>query len=35
MGCCSGDGEEVMEDPLSNEIIEYIRDRLEANLVKQ
>jgi len=35
MGCCSGDGEEVIEDPLSNEIIEYIRDRLEANLVKQ
>jgi len=35
MGCCSGDGEEIIEDPLSNEIIEYIRDRLEANLVKQ
>ena len=35
MGCCSGDGQEVIEDPLSKEIIEYIRDRLEANLVKQ
>ena len=35
MGCCSGDGQDVIEDPLSNETIEYIRDRLEANLVKQ
>ena len=26
---------EVIEDPLSKEVIEYIRDRLEANLVKQ
>ena len=36
MGCCSGDGDaQVIEDPLSIEIIEYIRDRLESNLVKQ
>lgn len=34
MGCCGGDPE-VIEDPLSKEVIEYIRDRLEANLVKQ
>lgn len=34
MGCCGGD-QEVVEDPLSKEVIEYIRDRLEANLVKQ
>ncbi len=33
MGCC--DGGEVIEDPFPNEVIEYIRDRLEANLVKQ
>ena len=33
MGCCQGD--EVIEDPMPNETIEYIRDRLEANLVKQ
>lgn len=36
MGCCSGDGDgQVIEDPLSMEVFEYIRDRLEANLVKQ
>ena len=33
MGCCSAD--EVIEDPLSSEVIKYIRDNLEANLVKQ
>jgi len=33
MGCCCGT--EVEEDPLSKEVIEYIRDNLEANLVKQ
>lgn len=33
MGCC--DGGDVIEDPIPNEVIEYIRDRLEANLVKQ
>ena len=34
MGCCCGK-DEVEEDPLSQATIEYIRDNLEANLVKQ
>lgn len=32
-GCCCG--EDQVEDNLNNEVIEYIRDNLEANLVKQ
>ena len=34
MGCCCGK-DEVEEDPLSKATIQYIRDNLEANLVKQ
>lgn len=33
MGCCNGG--DTIEDNLSKEIIQYIRDNLEANLVKQ
>ena len=33
MGCCNSG--EVIEIPLSKEVIEYIRNNLEANLVKQ
>jgi len=32
MGCC---GTKEEEDPLSQEVIDYLRDNLEANLVKQ
>ena len=34
MGCCCGK-DEVEEDPLSKATLQYIRDNLEANLVKQ
>ena len=34
MGCCCGK-DEVEEDPLSQATLQYIRDNLEANLVKQ
>ena len=34
MGCCNK-SEGVLEDPLSKEVIEYIRSNLEGNLVKQ
>lgn len=34
MGCCCGN-DDTVEDPLSQATIEYIRDNLEANLVKQ
>ena len=34
MGSCNK-SEGVLEDPLSKEVIEYIRSNLEGNLVKQ